>query len=93
MSEKYTIFNFHNSTNEMQKIVFENPDCKPKPELAKRYTEIIGSSLSKLKCPLHNQLAEFELIFYEPNIYLIRVSACCAEFKSTVENRISLMLS
>ncbi|MCK4345514.1 MAG: hypothetical protein KAX05_09535 [Bacteroidales bacterium] len=77
----------------MQKIVFNNTDGKPKPELAKRYTEIISSSLSELKCPLHEKPVKFELKFNPPDTYLIQVFACCPEFKSTVEKKISLMLS
>jgi hypothetical protein len=77
----------------MQKIVFKNPDGKPKPELAKRYTEIISSNLSELKCPSHNKQVKFELKFNAPDTYLIQVFACCPEFKSMVEKRISLMLS
>ena len=77
----------------MQKIVFKNPDSKPKPELAKRYAEIISSNICELKCPLHDKPAKFELKFNPPDTYLIQVFACCPEFKSTAEKKISLMLS
>lgn len=65
----------------MQKIVFNNIDGKPKPELAKRYTEIISSNICELKCPLHDKPAKFELKFNAPDTYLIQVFACCPEFK------------
>jgi len=77
----------------MLKIVFENPDRKPKPELVRKYSDIISSGISSLKCPLHKKAAEFELHLNPPNSYLIEVSTCCQEFKSTVEKRIDLMLS
>ena len=77
----------------MLRIIFENPDRKPKQELAQKYGEIIRSGISNLKCPVHKKSAEFELHFNPPNSYFIEVSSCCQEFKSTVENRIDLMLS
>lgn len=77
----------------MLKIVFKNPDSKPRPELAKRYGEIISSTISEFKCPSHNEIGEFELKFNAPDTYLIQVTACCPEFKATIENKISLMLS
>lgn len=77
----------------MLRIVFENPDRKPKQGLAQKYSEVISSGISNMKCPLHKEAAEFELHFNPPNSYSIEVSTCCQEFKSTVEKRIDLMLS
>lgn len=77
----------------MLKIVFENSDRKPKQELARKYSKIISSGISNLKCPLHNKLPEFKLNFNPPNFYSIKVIACCQELRSKTEDRISLMLS
>jgi len=77
----------------MLKIVFENPDRKPKHELARKYTKIISAGISTLKCPFHNKLPEFKLYFNPPNYYSIKVTACCQELRSKAEDRISLMLS
>lgn len=77
----------------MLKIVFKNPDGKPKPALANTYASIISSSISELKCPTHEKPAEFELVFNAPDTYFIRVTACCPEFQETIEKKIGLMLS
>jgi len=77
----------------MHKIVFKNPDGKPKPALANTYASIISSSLSELKCPVHDKPGEFELKFTPPDTYFIHVTACCDEFKTTIEKKIGLMLS
>ena len=77
----------------MNKIVFNNPDGKPKPELAKTYTSIISSGISNMKCSTCDQQLEFELVFRAPNTYVIQVTACCPEFKAQVEKKIGLMLS
>lgn len=82
-----------NTFETMQKIVFQNPDGKPKPGLVKAYSSIISASISEFKCSVHDKHVEFELIFEAPNTYLIKVSACCPEFKSIIEKKISLMLS
>lgn len=77
----------------MLKIVFKNPDGKPKPAMANTYASIISSSISEIKCPEHDKPAEFELKFTPPDTYFIHVTACCDEFKITIEKKIGLMLS
>lgn len=83
----------HALSGEMLKIVFENPEQKPRPELAKVYSSIINSNLEGEKCPDHDEPAGFELVFTEPNMYVVNVTACCQEFKESVETKISRMLS
>jgi hypothetical protein len=77
----------------MLKIVFKNPDGKPKPAMANTYTTIISSNISELKCSDHDKTCEFELQFSAPDTYFIKVSTCCPEFHEIIEKQISLMLS
>lgn len=77
----------------MLKIVFKNPDGKPKPAMANTYTTIISSSIDELKCEVHDKPCEFELQFNAPDTYFIKVTACCPEFHDFIEKKIGLMLS
>ena len=77
----------------MHKIVFKNPDGKPKPEMAKSYSSIISSNISGLKCPTCDQHVEVDLKFRAPDTYMIYISACCQDFHKTIEKEIGLMLS
>ncbi len=77
----------------MLKIVFKNPDGKPKPQMAKTYSGIITSSISDLKCPTCDQHVAIELKFRIPDTYMIQISACCQDFHKTIEKKISMMLS
>ena len=77
----------------MLKIFFKNPDGKPKPALANAYATIISSSISELKCSVHDKPSGFELQFNAPETYFIKVTACCPEFQDIIEKKIGLMLS
>ena len=77
----------------MLKIVFKNPDGQPKPALANTYSTIISSSISEIKCSVHEKVSEFELQFNAPDTYFIKVTACCPEFQDIIEKKIGLMLS
>lgn len=77
----------------MHKIVFQNPDGKPKPAIEQTYTSIISASISEIKCKTHDKNVEFDLVFDAPNIYLINITACCDEFKAIIDDQVAQMLS
>ncbi|MDA3953795.1 MAG: hypothetical protein PF485_09115 [Bacteroidales bacterium] len=77
----------------MNKIVFQNPDGRPKPAIADTYTSIISANISEIKCKEHDKSIDFELVFNSPNTYFIETTACCDEFKAIIEEQISRMLS
>lgn len=77
----------------MHKIVFQNPDGKPKPALVQTYTSIISASISDIKCETHSKSVEFKLVFDPPNTYFIEITACCDEFKAIIDDKVAQMLS
>jgi len=77
----------------MNKIVFQNPDGKPKPSIAQTYNSIISASISEIKCKTHDKSVDFKLVFNAPNTYVIDVTACCDEFKAIIDDQVAHMLS
>ncbi len=77
----------------MHKIVFQNPDGRPKPAIAETYTSIISANISEIKCKTHGKSVVFKLVFNAPNIYLVEITACCDEFKAIINDKVAQMLS
>ncbi|MBI9054390.1 MAG: hypothetical protein JEY96_11270 [Bacteroidales bacterium] len=77
----------------MNKIVFQNPDGKPKPSIEQTYSSIISANISEIKCKTHDKNADFKLVFDAPNTYFIHINACCDEFKAIIEDQVARMLS
>ena len=77
----------------MNKIVFQNPDGKPKPVMEQTYSTIISANISEIKCAAHDKKPEFKLTFSPPNTYFIEITACCDEFKIIISDEVARMLS